>query len=334
MGTIAQVSGPMAQFPKGFSGGLNLQGLQVVLAMATSAGPENTINSGVYWVDSVNGVDGPGGGGLGGTQMNPFKTTGRAFAVAKAKDVIILKPYHTDTVSSSTSANGKWNVKGVQVIGLGVGASRPTITLDTANTSTITVSANDISVSGVIFVANFLNIAALFTLTTAKGFTVSNCTARDTSASLNFIDYFQLSTTSNANDQLSVLGNNINGLATSGAVKLLDVLGTHDSVTVAGNTYLTLTTGTGAIMPIATTKKLTNFLFLNNLINVQNATGTATGYLITSDTAGTGFIHGNYLSALPTTPLLVTAGRGYVYGANYHTDQPDLQGYLVPAADV
>ena len=67
--------------------------------------------------------------------------------------------------------------------------------------------------------------------------------------------------------------------------------------------------------------------------NIQNASGTSTGYLITSDTAGTGFIDGNRFSALPTTPLLVTASRGYVYGINYHTDTADTSGYIIPAQD-
>src|SRR5256885_14553955 len=98
MGTIAQVSGQLANFPKGFSGGVSIQGLPVLTTYATSAGPANTINSGVYWVDSVYGNDSVGGGGLGGTYVNPLKTVARAIALAKANDIIMIKPNHTESI--------------------------------------------------------------------------------------------------------------------------------------------------------------------------------------------------------------------------------------------
>ncbi len=68
-------------------------------------------------------------------------------------------------------------------------------------------------------------------------------------------------------------------------------------------------------------------------MNITNAAGTGTGYLITADTAGTGFIDGNKFFALPTTPLLVTSARGFAYGINYHADQADTSGYIIPAQD-
>ncbi len=176
-------------------------------------------------------------------------------------------------------------------------------------------------------------IAACFTLTTANDFQLVGCEFRDTSASLNFIAYVVTDTTSNHADGLLIDSCRFNSVATSGAVKLVSLLGTNNRITIQNNKYRSLTTNAGAIIPIAAGKAITDFYLLNNRFDVQNATGTATGYLITANTAGTGFIDGNFLSALPTTPLLVTAGRGFVYGANYHTDQPDTSGYLLPAAD-
>lgn len=320
---------PTSNFPKGFSGGVTIQGMPVLMAYATSqrtlGGTEKT---GVWWVDSVNGLDGNNG-----TYQLPLATLGRAWALATANDIIMLKPGHAETISNATAATQLWNVAGVSVIGLGVGAQRPTFTLDTATTSTITVSAANISCQNCVFVANFLNVAVLFTLTTAKGFSLVGNEIRDTSATLNFLNLMGLSTTSNANDGLVVQNNNVFLAATSGVVNFISFLGTVDRVIIQGNYYQAQTTGTGAIFPIATGKAVTSLLVLNNLWNIQNAAGTATGYLITANTAGTGFIHGNFDSALPTTPLQVTAARGFVYGLNYHTDQADLQGYLVPAAD-
>lgn len=263
-----------------------------------------------------------------------FATLATAIAATTASrgDVILLAPGHTETISSATALN--LNVAGIKIVGLGVGSMRPTFTLDTANTSTITVSANSVSVENCIFIANFLNIATLFTVTTATDFRLLNCDIRDTSASLNFVGIVSLSTTLNAADGLTLDGNKITGLATTGAVYLLKPTGTNDRVLIQNNYYAQLSTNAAAIIPVSAGKILTNFILLNNRVNLQNAAGTATGYLITTDTAGTGFIDGNRFSALPTTPLLVTAGRGYVYGLNLHTDQADTSGYTLPIADL
>lgn len=259
-----------------------------------------------------------------------------AYAMTKVTknngDVIVLLPQHAETVSSATTL--LLNVAGVSILGLGVGTQRATITLNTANTATIPVSANEIYIENVVFVANFLAIAALFTLTTAKSFTTYNCEFRDTSVVLNFIALFVTDTTSNHADGLTIDTCKFYLLATSGAVKLLSALGTNDRVTIKDNFYITPTTNAGAVIPIATGKILTNFSLLNNRFELTNATGTSTGYLITTDgSTNTGFIDGNKDHALPTTPLQVTASSGFVYGLNLHSDAADTSGYLLPAAD-
>jgi hypothetical protein len=57
---------------------------------------------------------------------------------------------------------------GVAVVGLGAGSLRPTFTLDTANTATIPVRPPTCAFKNCIFKANFLSIAACFTVATAK----------------------------------------------------------------------------------------------------------------------------------------------------------------------
>lgn len=252
--------------------------------------------------------------------------------VAGRGDVIYLMPGHTESISSATALT--LSVAGVQIIGLGTGGTRPTITLDTANTATINVTAANITIKNVIFIANFLAVAAAFTLTTAKDFQLINCEFRDTSASLNFIAIVVVATTSNAADGLLIDSCKFFLLATSGAIKIASALGTNDRWTIKGNYWSTPTTNAGAVLPIAAGKILTNFLLLNNRFNLVNATGTSTGYLITTNgSTNTGLIDGNIDFALPTTPLQVTASSGFVYGANYHSDTADLSGYLLPAAD-
>lgn len=318
-----------ANFPFGFSMGLAVQQMPVL----------NSYPGRVFWVDSNTGDDGGPG-----TFQKPWATVQNAVTKASTGnynnapsanrgDIIACKANHAETISTATQMN--LSVAGLTVMGMGSGLQRATFTLGTVTTSTITVSANNISFVNCGFKANLANVASLFTLTTAKGFTLNSCLVQDTSAILNFLSLITTSATSNANDGLQILNSQFNLLATSGVVNLLAAVGTHDNITISGNIYTAQTTGTGAVIPITAGKVLTNCNIIGNLWNLQNASGTSTGYLITTNgSTNSGFIHGNYDHCLATTPLLVTSSSGFVYGANYHSDQADLQGYLVPAADV
>lgn len=310
----AQLANGAKLFPRNFAGILN-----------------RAYHGKVFYVDSVN-----GNANNNGRQPNKAMVTLAAAitaATANKVETIILLPGHAESISTATALN--LSKAGIEIIGLGDGNRRPIITLDTANTATITVSANNIRISNVIFVANFLAVAALFTLTTATDFQLLNCEVRDTDATHNFIAIVVTNTTSNNADGLVIDSCTFLLAATSGAVKLASVLGTNDRWRIANNYYTSLTTNAGAIIPIATGKILTNFRLLGNTFNVVNATGTGTGYILTTDgSTNTGFIDGNKDHALPTTPLFCTASSGFTYGLNYHSDQADLAGYLVPAADV
>jgi hypothetical protein len=319
----------LSSFPGGFNTGLSVRGMPLTQTFATSFGPTQQANTGVWWVDSVN------GSGTIGSYTQPVASLARALQLAKTNDVIVLKPGHTETISTATATAGAWNVTGLQIIGLGTGARRPTITLDTATTATINVSAASISVSNVIFVANFLNIASLFTLTTAKDFVVDSCLIKDTSSVLNFVNIVTTSATSNANDGLTLNNNKITLLHTTAVNKLVSALGTHDSVTISNNIYTAATTDTGAVIPIAAGKVLTNSNVLNNIFSLQQTTGVTTGILITTNgTTNSGMIAGNFIQGLDaTSEILVTASSGFLFSQNYYSGAADKSGYLLPAAD-
>jgi hypothetical protein len=151
----------MTNFPQGFAAGLLLRGLPILQS-----------NPGqIFWLDnspvlergSVQGSDNNRG-----TFYRPFASLSGALlqCAPGAGDIIMVKPGHAETISSATALN--CNISDVAVIGMGSGTNRPLFTLDTANTSTITISANNFSFQNCQFVANFLNIAALFTLAAAS----------------------------------------------------------------------------------------------------------------------------------------------------------------------
>lgn len=324
--------GTLTNFPQGFAAGLTLRGLPILQSQPGK----------VFWLYNGTPVEPgevSGADGNPGTFQKPFASLSAALThcTAGKGDIIMVKPGHAEKISSATALN--MNVADVAVIGLGGGSSRPSFTLDTANTATITVSANNVSFQNCVFIANFLNIAVLFTLTTAKHFAVDNCSIRDTSASLNFLNICTTDATSNHADGLSITNNEIILLATSGVVNLLSAAGTNDRVAITDNYYQSATTNAGAVIPIAAGKILTGFRLLRNRFNLVNAAATATAYLITTNgSTNTGFIDGNIDHCLSNTTylssLLVTASSGFVFGQNWHSRTADKSpGVVLPAAD-
>lgn len=187
--------GGTTNFPLGFQNGITLRGVPIEIPVAGQ----------VFWADSTSTVVKGGVGssdGNPGTYQKPFSTVDFAVGrcVANRGDVIYLKPGHAETYSDATSL--KMDVAGVTVIGLGTGSLKATFTLDTANTATIPVSVDNVTFVNCEFVANFLSIAKLFTLTTAKHFGTVNCKFSDTSAALNFVNIVESTGAANTVDGL------------------------------------------------------------------------------------------------------------------------------------
>lgn len=258
-------------------------------------------------------------------------TLALAGCIASRGDIILLAPGHTESISSSTALS--LSKAGVTIISLGAGSLRGALTLDTANTATINVTAANITLKNIIFVANFLNVAALFTLTTAAEFNVSGCEVRDTDSTHNFVAVVVTSTTANATDGLTLVNNKFILAIATGATKLVSALGTNDRWTITGNYYSTPTTGTGAVIPVATGKAITNLILDGNKFILVQTAGTATGILITADTAGSGYVSNNLVQTAATTPLCVTAARGFVQTNNLFTHTADKSGYVMPVID-
>jgi calcineurin-like phosphoesterase len=138
-----------------------------------------------------------------GTFNRPFATVAYAISQCTANrgDVIMVKAGHAETISDATTFAA--NIAGVAVIGLGAGTLRPTFTFSTANTATIPVSAANVAFVNCRFVANFLSIAAPFTLSTAKGFTVQSCDFSETSSVLNFLNIVKSTGAANTIDGMT-----------------------------------------------------------------------------------------------------------------------------------
>jgi hypothetical protein len=265
--------------------------------------------------------------------VRAFSTLAGAVAACTANsgDTILVLPGHTETISSSSALT--LNVAGINIWGLGKGSNRPTFTLDTATTAVVNVTAANVTVQNILFVANFAAIATCFTLTTAKDFTVNQCEFRDTSSILNFVAIVTTNSTDNAADGLTFTNNIVRGSGTTAATTPIKIAGNCDRVTISGN-FITLAilNNTSAVLA-HTSKVVTGLLMQGNKVFRPN-TDTATGGILitTSSTTNTGIVCDNYVfHSDVAAAILVTAGSIYGMFNNLAIGDADASGYVLPA---
>jgi len=319
---------PYSHFPSGFANGVTIRGVPLQQAQP---GQVFFVNNSTVLADGGIG----GSNGNPGTYQKPFSTLDYAIGrcTAGRGDIIFLMPGHAETISSATALLA--DVAGVAVVSLGAGTSRATFTLDTATTATIAVSAANVTFKNCIFTANFADIVAVFTTTTAKNFALDGCLFKATATNMNFLNIVDTNATSNDTDGLYI--NDCKwvepDLATLGLVK---ADGTNDSWIITNNDLtLGVKNNTPSLIAIATGKILTALKCdLNTLyrLNTDSATG---GLLITTDgSTNTGIISRNFVQHADTAAeILVTASSGFGFFNNYASGVAGASGYLLPAAD-
>jgi hypothetical protein len=306
-----------SNYPKGFAGGLVVQNLPVL----------NSYPGDVYWVDSGAGDAGKG------SFRSPFVTLQAAIdkAVASNGDIIIVKPGHAETISSATAL--AFDKAGINIVGMGEGTLKPTFTLDTATTTTIAVSAVNVTVKGLKFSANFADIADLFTLS-ATNFKVYDCDFVATATNMNFVEIVDTGTTNNECDGLEF--HNCKWIEPDTATtSFLNIDADLDGLKVV-DCYFNLGVNTSdlpAIADVATGKDITNVEIIGNKVIRLND---ANPLLVTADTttANTGIVAKNFVRHLDTaSELLITAGTNFGMFENYATAAVDKSGYILPSVD-
>jgi hypothetical protein len=320
---VAQLS----SFPNGFAQGVLVRGVPIV----------QTHPGRVFWLsNATTGLANQRGGSDGnkGNFNDPYSTLNYAVTqcVANRGDVILAKPGHAETISSATAA--AMSIAGVAVVGLGVGSNRPKFTLDTANTATIAVSADNVSFQNCQFVANFLSIAACFTLSTAKNFTVENCSFTDTSSVLNFLNIVKSTGAANTVDGLTFNDNTVINLGVTSNNTTILTANDIDRLTMQRNYMKWAVQNDKAIGIIVTAGVLTNLICTDNMGYRPNTT-TAGGSLITvGGTTSTGIVARNLVQTLTTTTdLLFTTSVGLAAFENRVTGVVGATGFVIPAVD-
>lgn len=317
----------IANYEGGFTDGLTVRGV-----------PINVANPGkVFWVLKSGAAQLPnqkdGSDGNSGKFNAPFATLNYAITqcLAGRGDIIMIKSGHTETISSATALN--FNIAHVAIVGLGVGSARPTFTLDTANTATIPVSAANISITNCLFIANFLTIAAAFTVAAAKDFVVQKCEFRDTTAALNFANCVKSTGAANTADGLTFNDNYYPSIGTTYNTGVL-VADAVDRMMINRNAVFTISTSDVAILAVSTTGAVTNLLIQDNNCTSKATTHTSSLLILGTGTAGTGMIQRNFCGSLDAAAgVLFIVTIGWRSQGNSISGALAGQGFPIPALD-
>lgn len=234
----------------------------------------------VFWVHAGTGTD---GAGYGRNPDAPIATLDYAIGLCTASkgDIVYLMPGHAENVASATGC--VLDIAGVQVIGLGNGALRPTLTLTAANTSTISITAANCYLENILVVGNFLNIAAAMTLAaTATGTTLKNLEFRDTSVILGAL--IQISIAALCSD-VTIDGlkyQTIAGGLTAAATNVILCAGAADRFTLKNSRIYCFTSAAAVALSAAASVDIT----LENIRLIQNETGAGLGIAVHNSTSG------------------------------------------------
>lgn len=253
-----------------------------------------------------------------------------AKCVANQGDTVVVLPYHTENIAAATALSA---IAGIRIIGVGEGEARPKVTFTTANTATYSLAVANVTIENIIFIANFLSIAAAITLSTAVGTRVVRCEFRETSNVLNFLNIVKSTGAANTVDGLQLLNNEWNGLGTTSVNSFLLTANDIDRLKLIGNYVKLARTATAAILATVSAGVLTMLDCGFNVAISQQTADTGGGFINVGGTTSTGRVWFNYLGDLSTTDLFMTTSVAVTFFENKKTGVISASGYLLPATD-
>jgi len=323
---MALPQSPASNFPGGFNN-VTIRGVPI-----TQSHPGQ-----VYWVSNATPtLPGQVGGSNGnpGTFNAPFGTLEYAITSCTANrgDIIFIKPGHAETISSATAL--AFDVAGVAIVGLGAGTKRPTFTLDTAATTTIAVSADNISILNCRFIGNFLSITSAFTVGAAAYFTIDNCSFTDTSAILGFLSVVKTTVSTNS-DFLQVSNCFIKSDATTKSVAPIVVLNTMTGLTLTDNVVVQTVAqnNVSQFLSHAALVMTAALISGNKIYSVNTDSATGAFLVTTSATTGSGIIQNNVVRGLDVAGALMITAAAVQYGLfnNLYIGDVGFSGFVLPA---
>lgn len=257
-------------------------------------------------------------------------TDALAACVASRGDKVLVAEGYTQTITSATGI--ALNKAGVEIIGLGTGSLRPTITYGTNATANIPVTAANVNVRNFVFVSNKADVVSAFTLTTAPEFVIDSCEFRDTSSILNFLACVTTTVSVNA-DGLTFTNNRVQMLGTTAGTTPVKVAGTIARLTIDDNYVIKAVLNNTSCLLAHGALVVTGLEMARNRVFSANTDSATGGLLITtSATTNTGMVFDNKVQALDVAAaILVTSGCNYGMFNNLYDGDANASGFVLPA---
>lgn len=309
---------PISNYPSGFAHGVSIRGLPLL----------SQYGGNVWWVDSVNGSNANAG-----THNRPFATLAQAVTAATASngDIVMVKAGHAETISAAGGI--ALSKAGMAFIGLGVGSQRPTISIGTATSATMTVTAANVTIKNFIFSATFADVVAALDVT-GTNFTAEDCVFQDSAADLNMKSAITCSGAAGTANGLYVARNRFNS---ADAATLGFILTTDDvtDATIIDNVVISEGTGLATLITNATGKDMKRVFVARNFLSAK---ATAGALFISNDTASpnnSGIIAHNRVGHADVTGAhSMGAVGGCRFFDNLSVSTDALSGFVLPAIDV
>lgn len=222
---------------------------------------ESATTGSIFFVHSGTGTD---GAGYGQNPDAPCATIDYAIGLCTDSkgDRIYVMPGHAESLAAAGDID--CDKIGISIIGLGNGTNRPQITMGTADTVDIDIDAANITIQGIDFIANFLNIAAAIDVN-ADCFTLRDCEFRE-GTNLNFLVCVQ-DAAAGGSDRITI--ENCRAYCTDADnTHFVNFAGTGDRHIVRNNILI----GDWGTMCIGGAGVVTNALIVGNLISNACAT--------------------------------------------------------------
>lgn len=277
----------------------------------------------VFYVNSSTGSD----GNAGTSPEQPFATLDWAIGMCTASngDVILLMPGHAETLNAASDITA--DVAGVSIIGLGIGANRPTFSWSTTD-STFVVSAANVRISNIRCTATIDEVVTLFSVTAAR-------------VVFDKVDYFETASaqarqfllTTNAADYLEVRNCYHYQVTAAGAAQSWIALVGIDGGIIEDNTFrLTLNNAAGSVTIHGSTACIGTVVRRNTIVQLGGTTQVS-GILFADSSTGV-FVHDNRV-AVGSTALagVVDVGNAGYAAENYALNTADRSGIIDPVAD-
>lgn len=272
----------------------------------------------VFFVHSVTGSD----GNPGTEPSKPRATIDSAIGLCTADkgDLIIVMAGHAETISGATSL--VVDVAGVQIVGLGRGGLRPTLTFS-ATASIISVTAANVLLQNLLLVGNVDNIVTGISLAaTADGAQLIDIEMRDGAANKEFLIGIAIAA---ACDDVLIERLRFCGLA-GGATGCIEAAGAANRFTLL-NSYIR-GQFSSQMVDLAAAASTDLLIRGNTLINIE----TGAGLGVAAHNSSTGFVADNRIANLKDT-VVGLSGTGLAYAENYLTNALNASGIILPGVD-